>query len=52
MFVQEGAKERILARRRDEKLTVLVKELVAEAKRLFVSDEELIELIKKVQRGG
>lgn len=50
MFVQEGAKELILAKRRDEKLTMLAKEIVLEAKRLFVSDEELINLIKKVQR--
>ncbi|KGR89751.1 GntR family transcriptional regulator [Ureibacillus massiliensis 4400831 = CIP 108448 = CCUG 49529] len=52
MFVQEGAKELILAKRRDEKLTMLAKEIVLEAKRLFVSDEELINLIKKVQREG
>ncbi|RKJ41297.1 GntR family transcriptional regulator, partial [Butyricicoccus sp. 1XD8-22] len=49
MFVQEGAKELILSKRRDEKLTMLAKEIVLEAKRLFVSDEELINLIKKVQ---
>ena len=50
MFVQEGAKELILAKRRDEKLSKLAKEIVQEAKRLFVRDEELIDLIKKVQR--
>ena len=50
MFVQEGAKEMILAKRRDEKLSKLAKEIVQEAKRLFVQDEELIELIKKAQR--
>lgn len=50
MFVQVGAKELILAKRRDEKLSKLAKEIVQEAKRLFVQDEELIELIKKAQR--
>ena len=49
MFVQEGAKELILAKRRDEKLSKLAKEIVQEAKRLFVSNEELLDLIKKVQ---
>jgi len=52
MFVKEGAKEMILAKRRDEKLSTLAKEIVQEAKRLFVTDEELLELIKKVQREG
>ncbi|MFC7688024.1 GntR family transcriptional regulator [Ureibacillus sp. GCM10028918] len=52
MFVQGGAKELILAKRRDEKLSKLAKEIVQEAKRLFVSDEELIDLIKKVQKEG
>lgn len=51
MFVQEGAKEQIVEKRRDEKLTILAKEIVLEAKRLFVTDEELLELIKKVQKG-
>jgi len=50
MFVQEGAKELILSKRRDEKLSKLAKEIVQEAKRLFVSDEELLDLIKKVQK--
>ena len=52
MFVQEGAKELILAKRRDEKLSKLAKEIVQEAKRLFVSNEELLDLIKKVQEEG
>nr|WP_106782239.1 GntR family transcriptional regulator [Lysinibacillus timonensis] len=52
MFVQEGAKNLILENRREEKLKVLAKEIVLEAKRLFVSDDELIELIKRVQREG
>lgn len=52
MFVLEGAKEQIIKKRRDEKLTILARDIVLEAKRLFVSDEELIELIRKVQKGG
>jgi len=50
MFVQEGAKEQIVEKRREEKLTILAKEIVLEAKRLFVSDEDLIELIKNIQK--
>ena len=52
MFVQDGAKEKILEKRRDEKLTTMAKEIVQEAKRLFVTDEELVELIKKIQKEG
>ncbi|SOC42430.1 GntR family transcriptional regulator [Ureibacillus acetophenoni] len=52
MFVLEGAKEQIVKKRRDEKLTILARDIVMESKRLFVSDEELIELIRKVQKGG
>ena len=50
MFVQEGAKEMILEKRRNERLATMAKEIVQEAKRLFVTDGELIDLIKKVQR--
>ena len=52
MFVVEGAKSKILATRRKHTLTQLVEEIVQEARRLAVSDEELIELIKKVQQKG
>ena len=52
MFVVEGAKSRILATRRTNTLTQLVEEVVQEARRLAVSDEELIERIKKVQQKG
>ena len=50
MFVVENAKEIILATRRTHTLTQLVQELVQEARRLAVSDEELIALIKQVQQ--
>lgn len=52
MFVQEGAKELIVVKRRNDKLSKLAQEIVQEAKRLFVSDEELIELIQKIQKDG
>ena len=52
MFVVEGAKSKILATRRTHTLTQLVEELVQEARRLAVSDEELMDLIKKVQQKG
>lgn len=49
MFVTADAKERILTRRRNETLTKMAQTLVIEAKRLLVSDEELLELIRKTQ---
>ena len=52
MFVVEGAKSKILLTRRVHTLTQLVEEIVKEARRLDVSDEELINLIKKVQQKG
>ena len=52
MFVVEGAKSKILATRRTHTLTQLVEEIVQEARRLAVSDEELIDIIKKVQQKG
>ena len=52
MFVVEGAKSKILATRKTHTLTQLIEEVVQEARRLVVSDEELIGLIKKVQQKG
>lgn len=49
MFVSSDAKERILTKRRDETLTKMAQNLVLEAKRLLVSDEELLELISRIQ---
>lgn len=49
MFVSPDAKERILTKRRNETLTKMAQNLVIEAKRLLVSDEELLELIKRIQ---
>ncbi|MFB7158631.1 MULTISPECIES: GntR family transcriptional regulator [unclassified Lysinibacillus] len=51
MFVATDAKERILMKRRNETLTKMAQEIVLEAKRLHVSDEELLVLIRKTQEG-
>lgn len=49
MFVTADAKERILTKRRNETLTKMAQNLVMEAKRLLVSDEELLALIRRTQ---
>ena len=51
MFVTTDAKERILTKRRNETLTKMAQDLVVEAQRLLVSDEELLALIRKTQEG-
>lgn len=51
MFVTPDAKERILTKRRNETLTRMAQNLVVEAKRLLVSDEELLELIRRTLEG-
>ncbi|MEK4423704.1 GntR family transcriptional regulator [Solibacillus sp. FSL K6-1523] len=52
MFVVADAKERILATRRNHNLTKMAQDIVQEAKRLAVSDEELITLIRQIQKEG
>lgn len=52
MFVKEDAKQRILTTRRSDTLTKMAKEIVEEAKRLGVPDEDLLELIKHIQQEG
>ena len=52
MFVVADAKQRIIATRKNETLTQLAKELVQEAKRLGVSDEDVISLIQHIQQEG
>lgn len=52
MFVVTDAKHRILTTRRSETLTKMAKEIVQESKRLGVLDEDLIELIKHIQKEG
>lgn len=49
MFVNHGAKEKIIAKRKNETLKGQIHELVQEADRLQVSEQELIDMIKEVQ---
>lgn len=52
MFVTANAKEHILATRRNNTLYKMAHEIVVEAKRLSVSDVELLTLIEKIQQEG
>src|SRR5690606_36626933 len=52
MFVIGDAKHRILTTRRSDTLTKMAKDIVEEAKRLAVMDEDLIELIRHIQKEG
>ncbi len=54
MFVAPGAKQNILKKRKNETLKNMVLELVLEAKRLQVGEDELIKMIKNFnkQSGG
>ncbi|MBS4205693.1 GntR family transcriptional regulator [Lederbergia citrea] len=52
MFVAEGAKESILNKRKNETLKGLIQELVLEAKRLSVGEDELVEMIRAENEGG
>ena len=47
MFVANGAKEIIINKRKNQTLKRLVRELVLEANRLQISENELIEMIKE-----
>lgn len=47
MFVTAEAKKMILEKRRNDRLTSMIQEIVLEAKRLMVSEDELITLIKR-----
>ncbi|WP_223701787.1 GntR family transcriptional regulator [Sutcliffiella deserti] len=51
MFVTQHAKEIILSKRKNHTLKRLVQELVLEADRLDVGEEELVEMIRKISRG-
>ncbi|MFC5465291.1 GntR family transcriptional regulator [Lederbergia graminis] len=52
MFVTEEAKEKILSKRKNETLKGLVHELVLEAERLQVGENELFEMIRLARKGG
>jgi GntR family transcriptional regulator len=51
MFVAEGAKEKILNKRKNQTLKVLVRELVLEAERLHISRDELVSMIHDAKEG-
>lgn len=51
MFVAEGAKEKVIGKRKNETLKGLIQELVLEAERLSVSENDLISMLKEVNRG-
>lgn len=52
MFVSPNAKQFILAKRRKQILEQMIKELVIEAKRLDVSESELIRMIQNFREDG
>lgn len=47
MFVADGARARILEKRRSVTLSQLLEQLAAEAKRLAIPEEELLQLVKQ-----
>ncbi|WP_078393895.1 GntR family transcriptional regulator [Shouchella patagoniensis] len=51
MFVAEGAKEKLMTKRKEDFMDDYVVRMVREAEKLGLSEEELVELIKKVRRG-
>lgn len=51
MFVAKGAKERIVNKRKNETLKQLIAELVLEADRLNIGEEELFEMIRIARFG-
>ncbi|WP_017753956.1 GntR family transcriptional regulator [Calidifontibacillus oryziterrae] len=52
MFVTAQAQEIILTKRKEQTLKKLVQQLVAEAKRLHVNEDELISMIQQASRKG
>lgn len=52
MFVSPDAKQSILTKRRKQFLAQMIKELVIEAQRLDVSENELIKMIQQVRMEG
>lgn len=51
MFVSTDAKEMILTKRKNQTLKRLVREIVLEAERLSVSENELLQMIKEANKG-
>ncbi|WP_017185681.1 GntR family transcriptional regulator [Alkalibacillus haloalkaliphilus] len=49
MFVNEGAKEKLVQKRKETFVDDYIKGMIAEAHKLCISEEELIQLIKKTK---
>ena len=52
MFVAEGAREKLIQKRKDSFVDEYIVKLVQEADKLSISETEIIELIKKVKGRG
>ena len=52
MFVAEGAREKLIQKRKDAFVDEYIVKLVQEANKLSISETEIIELIKKVKGRG
>jgi DNA-binding transcriptional regulator YhcF (GntR family) len=52
MFVAEGAREKLIQKRKDSFVDEYIVKLVQEADQLNISENEIIELIKKVKGRG
>ncbi|WP_430708751.1 GntR family transcriptional regulator [Paenalkalicoccus suaedae] len=52
MFISIGAKELIIQKRRTEVLPQKMKEVIRDAKSLHVTEEELIDMLRKEFRGA
>ena len=52
MFVAEGAREKLIQKRKDAFVDEYIVKLVQEANKLSISENEIIELIKKVKGRG
>lgn len=50
MFVTFEAKQKILAKRKNQGFAKMIEDLVIEAKRLAISEEEIIHCVKKTYR--
>ncbi|WP_371932644.1 GntR family transcriptional regulator [Bacillus carboniphilus] len=52
MFVSAGAKERIIAKRKNQTFDRLVKELVLEAAQLQINEQTLIQILREEMKRG
>ncbi|MFD2637347.1 GntR family transcriptional regulator [Piscibacillus salipiscarius] len=52
MFVSEGAKEKLIEKRKHAFLDTYIVQLVREANKLKISDDEMISMIREVKKGS